>query len=886
MEMKRWAGERRETPLMFDTETTGLSPEKDTIRLIQLGDKHHGWAVPFAMWGGGALELLNNYEGRLGAHNRSFDLRFMIRHAGFEPRWDKIDDTLTMAHLLNPLRPRGLKALADRLVDPRASAGEQVLHDGMRKQGWTWATVPVSFKPYWVYGAADPVLTAHIWEKLEPDVRAQGYSKVYDFEQEANRICAMMMLKGMRIDVGYVSSKLASIRKFSRDSRSWLKEKHGVDSPMSGMQIADALGRLGQEIHWRTDHGHPQTDKEALAWYRDNPASPGVVQLCEQILTIRHAEKMAGTYFDNLLKLRDSNDIVHASIWPLGARTGRMCIAAGTMIDGPRDLVAKPLGTPIEDIRPGDDVYSFDESGTPRVRKVTSVHAHGTQRVMRLVYRRSGFHGGELMQIEATPDHRFALRTGEYRELRDLKPGDKLGFLMRTVTGRWSSLEWNGNPRVDEHRHICQSADNEVVHHINHHPLDQSLDNLIALTIKSHIRVHSQTDVCPWTRDELRELAWSGTNLKHIAAKTGYSYRTFMRWCRELDVEVPENNQARRAGGTCPLTASEFFARLDALARGKRGGAEALAKELGISAAIIRRWKREFEVSNHEVIAVIDEGKSLPVYDLTIDGTPNFVANELWVHNSITDPALQTLPRDDLIVRGAFIPAEGCVLISCDYDQIEMRLAAHFSADPGLIEAFRQADKPDGTDFFSAIASELFRERIRKGDRRRQMVKNMGYARIYGAGLEKMAITAGVTADQMRPVRDRFDEQYPGLSKMTEGVMSVARSLASSKGRPGVMTPLGRFLPGEPGREYALVNYLIQSHASEILKQAMLDLDAAGLGDAMLLPVHDEIVFEVPAGDAEEACKTIRNVMERRDEYAVPITCEPKIMAERWVGKN
>lgn len=580
MEMKRWAGERRDTPLMFDTETGGLSPEKNQVRLIQLGDTRRGWAVPFQMWGGGAIELLKNYEGRLGAHNRSFDCRFLMNHAGWQPPWEKIDDTLTMAHLLDPLRPRGLKPLADRLVDRRASAGERILHDGMKKQKWTWDTVPVSFKPYWIYAAADPVLTAHIWLKLQPQV-AEKYSQVYDFEQEVNRVCAMMMLKGMKVDLEYIHQKLSAISSYSASVRAWLSENYQVDSPMGNIKITRALERLGQEIRkgeeFETAGGAPKMDKENLAWYRDNAVSAEVRVLCETILTARHAEKMAGTYLENLISLRDAYDVVHCNIWPLGARTGRM---------------------------------------------------------------------------------------------------------------------------------------------------------------------------------------------------------------------------------------------------------------------------------------------------------------------SITDPALQTLPRDDLVIRGAFIPRPGHVLISCDYDQIEMRLSAHFAADDGLIQAFLQADEPGGTDFFSSIASELFRREIRKGDKRRQMVKNMSYARIYGAGVAKMALTAGVTVEQMKPVKDAFDNRYPGLSRMAESIVNNARHAAEAGGRPGVFTPLGRFLPGESGREYALVNYLIQSHASEILKQAMINLAAAGLQDYMLLPVHDEIVFEVPEIEADAAAKLIRDTMENRTDYSVPITCEPKIMPERWVGKN
>jgi hypothetical protein len=74
-EMKRWAGERRETPLGVDCESEGLDIGRHKIRLLQLGDMHTGWAVPFDLWGGGALEILRSYEGEFVGHNIPFLVR-------------------------------------------------------------------------------------------------------------------------------------------------------------------------------------------------------------------------------------------------------------------------------------------------------------------------------------------------------------------------------------------------------------------------------------------------------------------------------------------------------------------------------------------------------------------------------------------------------------------------------------------------------------------------------------------------------------------------------------------------------------------------------------------------------------------------------------------
>jgi DNA polymerase I-like protein with 3'-5' exonuclease and polymerase domains len=574
-QMKEWAGERRETPLGFDTETGGLSVEKDKLRLIQLGDLNHGWAVPFEMWGGGALEILSQYEGPLVGHNVPFDTRFIGYHAGWQAPWHKIHDTMTMAHLVNPRFPKGkmmsagLKQLGDALIDPRASSGQAALSEGMRKQKWTWATVPLTFAPYWIYGALDPVLTCHVWRKLSPEVES-SFSEVYDFERAVSRVLTAMMLKGMLIDVPYTEKKIDDIDTFSRDGRKWLSTTFGIDSPMSGLSIARTIESYGQEIIWRTEHGQPQMDKEALRYYGDNAAAPLVRELCTTVLTLRHAEKMRGTYLENLLGLRDKSDCVHASIWSLGARTSRM---------------------------------------------------------------------------------------------------------------------------------------------------------------------------------------------------------------------------------------------------------------------------------------------------------------------SVTDPALQTLPRDDLIVRGCFIPRPGCVLISIDASQIESRLAAHFSGDRGLIEAFRAADKGGG-DFFCEVATEIFGEKITKQDKRRQHTKNTVYGSIYGAGSDKMALTAGVSPAVMAPVKQAFDARFPGLRELQNRILAEARQ----HNPMCVYTPLGRRLLLDDERAYTQgTNALIQGHAAEILKKGLLDLDAAGFGDCLLLPVHDEVILEVPEGNAEDALRQVGKILTNRTDYAVPLTWDGKIMEERWI---
>ena len=252
---------------------------------------------------------------------------------------------------------------------------------------------------------------------------------------------------------------------------------------------------------------------------------------------------------------------------------------------------------------------------------------------------------------------------------------------------------------------------------------------------------------------------------------------------------------------------------------------------------------------------------------------------------SMTDPALQTLPRKDPTVRTAFIPSEGNALVTCDADQIEARLAAHHSNDEAMIRTFRYADEQGG-DFFCGLASQAFQTAIDKKDPRRQLMKNATYGKLFGAGIRKMAETAGVPYGAMRHVVEVFDATYPGIAQMQadterEGILNGATHGTV----PFIYTELGRYMPCEPGKPYTLVNYRIQNHAAEILKRNMIELDIVLPDDLLILPVHDEIVADVPAEDADEIARLIAETCTDRDSYRVPITWSADVLRGNWGDK-
>ena len=324
--MKRWASERRDGPLCVDTESSGRSPylSSSVLRLIQLGDKQHGWVVPFEGrgWGGAAMEIIEAYEGEFAYHNAPHDLKWLMLHAGYDPPWSRIHNTMTIAHLDDPTRPRGLKPLSDRIVDPRSSAGQHAMEAGMSKQGWTWATVPLNWQPYWVYAGLDTICTAHVFDKLAPSVLSQ-FALPYDIERTADRNCVAMMNHGALLDVPWVERALPRLRDHAQEIRQWLRTYHGITSPFSSDQIARATEALDIPVLARTDSGKPQFDKAAMLLYSNMFPGP-CADLMGALREVRKTEKVTGTYLENFLRLLGTDGRVHPSLWVCEAKTSRM----------------------------------------------------------------------------------------------------------------------------------------------------------------------------------------------------------------------------------------------------------------------------------------------------------------------------------------------------------------------------------------------------------------------------------------------------------------------------------------------------------------------------------------------------------------------------------
>jgi len=232
---------------------------------------------------------------------------------------------------------------------------------------------------------------------------------------------------------------------------------------------------------------------------------------------------------------------------------------------------------------------------------------------------------------------------------------------------------------------------------------------------------------------------------------------------------------------------------------------------------------------------------------------------------SSTDPNLQNIPIRTAIgrrIREAFVPEQGMTLLSADYSQIELRLAAHMADVPPLKEAFIA-----GEDIHARTAQEMFGTVDRDT---RARAKTVNFAILYGISRWGLGGRLGIEADEAQAIIDRYFERFPGIQRYIVHTLESVRERGYSETLFGRKTWFPRINSKHPperqGSERAAINAPIQGTSADIIKRAMTRMPAAladaGLGHVkMLLQVHDELVFELPEGDVAAASPVIERVM-------------------------
>jgi DNA polymerase-1 len=250
---------------------------------------------------------------------------------------------------------------------------------------------------------------------------------------------------------------------------------------------------------------------------------------------------------------------------------------------------------------------------------------------------------------------------------------------------------------------------------------------------------------------------------------------------------------------------------------------------------------------------------------------------------SSSNPNLQNIPvRTELgrEIRAAFIASPGCMLLSADYSQIELRILAHLSEDPILVEAFRR-----GEDIHSRTAQEVFGVApFAQTREHRRVAKVINFGVIYGLSAFGLAQNLGIDTKEAAKFIAAYFDRYSGVKTYLDQEIAHVREAGYSKSLFGRIRPIPEINSPQPSMrnfaERTAMNTPMQGAAADLIKLAMIELDrrlAEGFESRMILQVHDELLFEGPEKEIPRMIDLAKEVMEGVYNLRVPLVVDTKV---------
>lgn len=732
-------------------------------------------------------------------------------------------------------------------------------------------------------------------------------------------------------------------------------------------------------LQLKNDDGSHHSDETFQAKYRDS------VELVRIFSEEQELKKQESSYMKpifNMLSQTGKTDLVDGRIRPTfllnGTVTGRIssCIRKGTYIEVVRDTIKHPKGIKIEDVNPGDLVYCYDKNCKPTIKKVLDKIYKGKKELLRIHWIGSGrqFSG----YLDCTPDHKIRLTTGEYIRADKLKAGDSV----LALTHKGDRLWFTGNYDLCDHRFVYDKcvgkiSANNVIHHIDGNHYNNIPDNLEQMSLEEHTGLHSEGRIVSkreriltskrmkniWKDENYRE-SHSGINsavykrysrneLLRLMDETGGRPTLIVKnekcdygWLMQNFVEAGLNwrNIAFFYNSTGEkLTKNKIKKALqenintELTSKKLRIGSRKL-KELcsyyGINYGIkskksyqelqkVVKERRDINLkeNNHNIVKVEKLNIEDDVYDLVIQGTHNFIANGICVHNC--NPNLQQIPRSDTYEKKqikcmyAAEPNKKRCLLQADFCANEIRFWGLVSEDHNLCKAFNDSfkkgqefrDNPTDEklaeeahllgDIHKQTAAMMFDIDVRKVDKGlRQQSKGLSLGIMYQRGTYSVAQQMGVKFEEAQEKVDKFNAKFP------EGVQWAEEMKKYVLKHGYVESPIGRrrhlnedIAKGkalvEKSKEYPRnsakgkelfkkgngfiaraqrqsVNSPIQGVANDVamVSSAMLNeyIATNNLDWLIVNTVHDSVVVELPQDDLMLAAKVIRNLFTKKNK--------------------
>jgi len=639
--------------------------------------------------------------------------------------------------------------------------------------------------------------------------------------------------------------------------------------------------------------------KQHLPFFIENPF---VAQLSEYVKLEKLRSTYVGVPYDEKKKGPTGfwqyihNNEIHPSFILHRTVTGRAaCLTGDTLISvlDERGLV------PMRDIKEGDWVWSFNDQLKPQAAKVSwSGKTKKKTKIVRVSYLTQGTR--EVKSIRCTPDHLFRLRDGSYVRADQLSAGHRLLSIERQENERgYRRVHFTGceGRSWPEHRLVYQSMHSELtehVHHVDECKLNNCPDNLEGLTNEEHGTRHRWTPKRTAQMKAYRAKLKKENRLPAIKRRTGKNHPMYY----ELDVEWAKKvlwdnggkpsvfrdvydldytaimTKLKAAGVDWRAIRSSFNSRGERiddalLAKAKKANTlHEAAKTLGVN--FYRAKELLADDHNHAVVGVEYLNQREDVYDITVPGTHNFIANGVCVHNSV-NPNGQNFPKRGKLAktyRKIFVARKGYKLLECDLSQAEIRIAAWMANEKNMIRIYKA-----GGDIHAATAAHtmgLTLEQFNALDKdtkkaKRQQAKAVVFGYIYGMWWKKFKIYAKTdynldfTDEQAAKLREDFFSAYPGLVEWHEAMRDqvnkygYVRALHGAKRNlPSVYSPED-YIKQEAQRQ--AINSPVQRFASDLGLMAMVRLtrDADPEVIRPLLFIHDALVVEVKEEFAEQA---------------------------------
>ncbi|CAB4138395.1 Intein C-terminal splicing region [uncultured Caudovirales phage] len=791
-------------------------------------------------------------------HNAQYDLGWLWAE-GVEVQGTVID-TMVVAAIVDENR---LSYSLDNLA--KEYCGMRKDEKLLRAAAKDWAVDPK--KDMWVlpaiyvgaYAEQDARATLALWRALQKELEVQQLQAIFEIEQPLTEVLVKMRQRGVRVDLDKAEKSRKFLRSRVTELKTYIKDKSGVDiEPWAAASVQKVFDSLGLTYD-KTETGQPSFTKMFLSSHPH--------EVAKAIVQLREMDKADSTFIDSILE-HSVNGRIHCEFHQLrsddgGTVTGRMCVHEDTLIETDRGKVR------IVDVVVGRD-RALTHTGT--YRRIVNRFDKGVDQMVRLSV--SSGHS-----TQCTGGHRVLTPFG-WKHVRDLSVGDEIvGFESSacehgTLRGRGFEVSVLGQAAGVGSGRGARNDRAQCSGYTEARTLQGTVAGRAVLEVVQSEGWQEQSDVWEDGGEASQLQGSADLRLGRVCSdfEAGVVYRT-----AGLEAHI-------RASGSHGKNAWSIGGpRRTERTPHRRGQNEQQSGQLGSGYA----GGPSTTARTVTVTEIVPVGVA-QVWDIEVETDHSYVAHGIVHHNSCSNPNLQQIPARDPVVkkliRGIFVPEDGCRWGSFDYSSQEPRLLVHYCAI--LPSEMRHPMIDDMVAQFHAGNADLHQMTADIVGVKRKQAKTINLGIMYGMGVGKMADQLGISQDEAKKLLEIYHSKVP----FVKGIADIASKQAEMNGK--VRTVGGRLcrfplwesrsfgytkpLPHEEAiKEYGLgirraftykaLNKLIQGSAADQTKKAMVDCMSYGLQP--MLQVHDELCFNV---ESDEQAAKIAEIMENGINLMVP----------------